>query len=179
MSKRGFDHFFGMQRAKSMLFLARELKETTDIKKQDPLLYEGRIVTTPALFTLATELALKALYCQETKSNKAEATHDLIKLFEQLEENTQEELEATFEELGRNTRGRLEAEWPKPPSKIRYVLHESRRTFVSWRYPSRSSLTCYTGELDEVISTIIKIYDKRERDSRPSIYYSSHLRVLV
>ena len=91
MSKRvtEFDHFFGMQRAKSLLFLVRELKETTDIKKQDPLLYEGRIVTTPPLFALATELALKALYCQETKSNKVKVTHDLIKLFEQLGENTQ------------------------------------------------------------------------------------------
>ena len=86
MSKRvrEFDHFFGMKRARSLQRLARELKETTDINKQDPLSYEGRIVTTPTLFALATELALKAFYCQETKSNKAEATHNLIKLFEQL-----------------------------------------------------------------------------------------------
>ncbi|MCY4379878.1 MAG: HEPN domain-containing protein [Candidatus Dadabacteria bacterium] len=171
MSKRvaEFDHFFGMKRARSLRSLARELKETTDIKKQDPLLYEGRVVTTPPLFALATELALKALYCQETKSNKVKATHDLIKLFEQLEENTQAELEATFEELGKNTHGRLVAEWPKPPSKIRHVLDENRGTFVSWRYPSRRSLTCYTGELDEVISTIIRIYEKRRQDSQLDI----------
>ena len=153
MSKRvaEFDHFFGMKRARSLRSLAKELKETTDINTQDPFLYEGKIVTTPPLFALATELALKALYCQETRSNKVKATHDLIKLFEQLGENTQAELEATFEELGKNTHGRLVAEWPKPPSKIRHVLYENRRTFVSWRYPSRHSLTCYTGELDEVI----------------------------
>ena len=171
MSKRvrEFDHFFGMERARSLQRLARELKETTDIKKQDPFLYEGRIVTTPTLFALATELALKALYCQETKSNKAVATHDLIKLFEQPGENTQAELEATFKELGKNTQARLEAGWPKPPSNIRHVLYENRRTFVSWRYPSKFSLTCYTGELDEVISTIIKTYDKREQDSRLGI----------
>ena len=71
-----------MQRAQSLQRLARELKETTDINTQDPFLYEGKIVTTPTLFALAAELALKALYCQEAKSNKAEATHDLIKLFE-------------------------------------------------------------------------------------------------
>ena len=106
MSKRvaEFDHFFGMKRARSLRSLAKELKETTDINTQDPFLYEGKIVTTPALFALATELALKALYCQETKSDKVKATHDLIKLFEQLGENTQAELEATFEELGKNTR---------------------------------------------------------------------------
>lgn len=144
-----------------MRCLARELKETTDINTQDPLLHEGKIVTTPALFALATELALKALYCQEIKSNKVKATHDLIKLFEQLRESTQAELEATFEELGKNTHGRLAAEWPESPSKIRRVLYENRRTFVSWRYPSRHSLACYTGELDEVISTIIKVYEKR------------------
>ena len=168
MSKKvaEFDHFFGMQRARSLQSLARELKETTDINAQDPFVYEGKIVTTPALFALATEIALKALYCQETKSNKVKATHDLIKLFEQLGENTRAELEATFEELGKNTHGRLVAEWPKPPSKIRHVLHENRRTFVSWRYPSRHSLKCYIGELDEVISTIIKVYEKRHQDSQ-------------
>ena len=79
MSKRvaEFDHFFGMQRAQSLQHLARKLKETTDINTQDPFVYEGKIVTTPALFALATELALKALYCQETKSDKVKATHDL------------------------------------------------------------------------------------------------------
>ena len=67
MSKRvaEFDHFFGMKRARSLQSLARELKETTDINAQDPFVYEGKIVTTPALFALATEIALKALYCQE------------------------------------------------------------------------------------------------------------------
>ena len=172
MSKRvaEFDHFFGMKRARSLQSLARELKETTDINTQDPFLYEGKIVTTPALFALATELALKALYCQETRSDKVKATHDLIKLFEQLGEDTQAELEETFKELGKNTWARLEAEWPKPPSRIRHVLDENRRTFVSWRYPSRLSLTCYTGNLDEVISTIIKIYEKRRQDSRLGIY---------
>ena len=79
MSKRvrEFDHFFGMERARSLQRFARELKETTDINKQDLLLYEGKIATTPTLFALATELALKALHCQETKSNKVKATHDL------------------------------------------------------------------------------------------------------
>ena len=171
MSKRvaEFDHFFGMKRARSLQSLARELKETTDINTQDPFLYEGKIVTTPALFALATELALKALYCQETRNDKVKATHDLIKLFEQLGEDTQAELEERFKELGKNTWARLEAEWPKPPSRIRHVLDENRRTFVSWRYPSRHSLTCYTGNLDEVISTIIKIYEKRREDSRLDI----------
>ena len=116
MSKRvaEFDHFFGMKRARSLQSLARELKETTDINTQDPFVYEGKIVTTPALFALATELALKALYCQETKSDKVKATHDLIKLFEQLGENTQAELEATLRSWGKTREDDLKQSGQSP-----------------------------------------------------------------
>lgn len=156
-----FDHYFGMRRAQALQSVARELEETVDIKTQHPFLFEGKIVVTPTLFALAIELALKALYCQETKSNRVKGIHDLVDLFEQLGEDTQAELEATFEELGINSRGRLIAEWPNPPSSmIRYVLWENRNAFISWRYPSESSPPCYTGNLDEVLSTIIRTYYK-------------------
>ena len=157
-----FDHFFGMQRAQALQHLGKKLDETIDINKDDPFLYRGKVVISPILFALATELALKALYCLETKSNRVKGIHDLVDLFDQLGEDTQVELEATFEELGKNSRGRLAAGWPKPPlSMIRHVLWESRETFVSWRYPSEFSLSCYTGNLDEALSTIIRTYYKR------------------
>ena len=53
------------------------------------------------------------------------------------------------------------AEFPRPLSKIRYVLYENREAFLLWRYLFKSVPSFYPKELDEVISTIIKIYDKR------------------
>ena len=165
--KKEYNHFFVISNAESLQCLANELKETTKIDEENLDSYSGKVLVTPVLFALATELALKALYYQETKKVPP-YTHDLLKLFERLGEDTQAELEVTFEELGKNTRGRLEAEWPKPLSKIRHVLQENKDTFRDWRYSfEHTGLRCFTGELDEVISTTIKTYYKRlekERD---------------
>ena len=37
----------------------------------------------------------------------------------------------------------------------------AREIFVLWRYPFKSVPPCYSKTLDEVISAIIKIYNKR------------------
>ena len=156
-----YNHSFAILHAKSLQRLARELQEIVFNKDEpDVDLFQGRLVGTPILFGLATEVALKALLYQET-NEVPPYCHDLLELFDRLEKNTQAELEATFKELGRNTQGRLMAIFPRPPSTIRYALDEHREVFVLWRYPFKSVPPCYNKSLDEVISTIIKIYKKR------------------
>ena len=160
--KEEYDHSFAISHAKSLQSLARELEKTSVLNenKSDLDLFQGKIVGTPILFGLATEVALKALLYQET-NEVPPYWHDLLELFDRLKENTQAELGATFKELGRNTQGRLMAELPRPSSTIRHVLDEHREVFVLWRYPFKSVPPCYTKALDEVISTIIRIYNKR------------------
>ncbi len=160
--KEGYNHFFAISHAKSLQCLAREIEKTSALNenKSDLDLYQGKIVGTPILFGLATEVALKALLYQET-NEVPPYWHDLLDLFDRLKEDTQEELEVTFKELGRNTQGRLMAELPRPSSTIRHALDEHREIFVLWRYPFKSVPPCYSKTLDEVISTIIKIYNKR------------------
>ena len=160
--KEGYNHSFAISHAKNLQCLARKLAETTVLNKDksDVDLFQGKVVGTPILFGLATEIALKALLYQETNEIPP-YIHDLLELFDGLKENTQEELEMTFKQLGKNTQGRLMAEFPRPSSTIRYVLYEHREVFILWRYPFKSVPSCYPKALDEVISTIIKIYDKR------------------
>ena len=160
--KEGYNHSFAISHATNLQCLARELAETTVLNKDksDVDLFQGKVVGTPILFGLATEVALKALLYQETNEIPP-YTHDLLELFDGLKENTQEELEVTFKELGKNTQARLMAEFPRPTSTIRHALYEHREVFVLWRYPFKSVPSCYPKALDEVISTIIRIYDKR------------------
>ena len=155
--------FYVISIAKSLQYLVRELKETNKIDGPNRGSHSAKVLTAPLLLALATELGLKALRYQETKKEPLHI-HDLIDLFNDLEEDTQTELESAFERLGENTRGRLEAMLPKPPSKIRYVLQENKDVFVHWRYSfEHISLCCHTRELDEVISAIIETYYKHSR----------------
>ena len=160
--KEGYNHSFAISHAKNLQCLARELEKTTVFNEDNPDvdLFTGKVVTTPILFGLATEVALKALLYQET-NEVPPYIHDLLELFDGLKEDTQAELEVTFKELGRNTQARLMAEFPRPLSTIRHALFEHREVFVLWRYPFKSVPPCYSKALDEVISTILKIYDKR------------------
>ena len=121
--KEEYDHSFAISHAKSLQSLARELEKTSALNenKSDLDLFQGKIVGTPILFGLATEVALKALLYQET-NEVPPYWHDLLELFDRLKENIQAELEATFKELGRNTQGRLMAELPRPSSQLYDIL---------------------------------------------------------
>ena len=66
--------------------------------ESDLLLFNGRALAGPILLSLATALALKALLCLERKKDPPRI-HDLLKLFEQLEPDTQEMLEARMRKV--------------------------------------------------------------------------------
>ena len=148
--------------AKSLQCVAKELDKelygtsegfgrALGIDEYDRHLYLGRCIAGPVLFGLAAELALKALRCQEARKYDPPHIHDLVDLFEELGEDTQAELEATFKKLMS----------PKLPPKVRDILHKNKDVFRDWRYSfEHLSLQCFTVELDELISAIIKTYYK-------------------
>ena len=161
--------------ARSLQSIARELQKTTQVERetfevegetfevavkideQNRDLFLGKCIAAPVLFALAAELALKALYCQEAKKHEIALTHDLERLFEELGEDTQVELEATFKE----------SMFPKLPPKMQDILGKNKDVFLDWRYSfEHLGLCCYTGELDEAISAIIKTYYKMVRKER-------------
>lgn len=64
-------------------------------------------MTVPNLLTLATEIALKAWQCWE-RQKAPKRTHDLLKLFHSLEQDTQEVLEARMRKVSPDSMWALE-----------------------------------------------------------------------
>ena len=80
--------------AKSLQRVVENLERTRPESPQsDLLLFNGRALARAILLSLATEIALKVLLCLE-RNKDPPRIHDLLKLFEQLEPDTQEMLEA-------------------------------------------------------------------------------------
>ena len=85
--------------AKSLQRVVENLERTrSESPESDPLLFSGTIFAGPIFLSLPTELALKALLCLEQKKAPPRI-HDLLKLFEQLEPDTQEMLEARMRKV--------------------------------------------------------------------------------
>ena len=67
--------------AKSLQEVANNLAANMELdSKSKNYLFSGKYMSTPILMALATEIALKALQCQERKSSPM-YTHDLLELF--------------------------------------------------------------------------------------------------
>ena len=75
--------------AKSLQRVVEKLERNGSESPHSDLLHiQGRALAVPILLSLATEIALKALLCLERKKGPPRI-HDLLKLFEQLEPDTQ------------------------------------------------------------------------------------------
>ncbi len=94
---------FMMDNARSLQRVVQDIeRDTKQSLESDLLLFKGQLLAGPILLSLAAEIALKALLCWE--KNKAPVrTHDLLKLFMSLGENTQELLEARMRKVSPNS----------------------------------------------------------------------------
>jgi len=116
---------------------------------EDSLLSFGKLQAAPVLLTLAIEIALKAWQCWERKE-KPDHRHDLLELFDGLEETTQTRLA-----------GKLSEEAYLPLMGMREVLDFHRKTFECWRYLYEvESGAVYLGTLDKILTAIIEAYDE-------------------
>lgn len=92
--RKQFDPYWMIENAKSLQRVAKELQEkSAESIESDSLLFQGQFLAGPILLSLAVEIALKALLCQEQKKEPP-LTHDLLDLFQHLEPATQESLQA-------------------------------------------------------------------------------------
>ena len=75
-----------------MMIYARGLQELVRSFKNDVdpssnvALFEGQFIAGPVLLAFAMELALKAWWAKENKNSDIPKTHDLLKLFDGLNE---------------------------------------------------------------------------------------------
>ena len=141
---------------------------------QDRLLFMGRLLAVPNLLSLATEIALKAWLCWEQKA--PERTHDLLKLFQTLEQNTQEMLEARMRKVsphsvwagqpGMQNLGPFEQEmFAAKMHPLRDILRSHSDANVRWRYlHEETSAQFETAEIDRALTVIIDAYEKKWRN---------------
>lgn len=146
--------------AKSLQHLVKELGQLQGLPQSGSLLFEGKFVAVPVLLTLATEIALKALQCQERQA-KPDRCHDLLKLFEGLEKDTQVRLAEKLPEVLHPIPGA-----PPVEPGVKATLNFHRKVFEEWGYLYESGRGEFqTTELDKVLTAIIETYD--ETASKP------------
>lgn len=165
-----------IRNAKALQRVVKELeKNRYKPFSQDRLLFEGTFLAVPNLLSLATEIALKAWLCRE-RQKAPERTHNLLKLFQSLEQNTQEMLEARMrrvsphsvwaEQPGMQNLGPFEQEmFAAKMHPLRDVLHSHCDVYKHWRYlyEATSDQQFETGEMDLALTVLIDAYEKRWR----------------
>ena len=162
--------------AKSLQRVAKELEKNDKQEVlSDHCLFEGLFLARPILLSLATEIALKACQCSE-REKAHDKTHDLLCLFDSLEQDTREMLESRMRKLsphsvnadelsGRKMTPDVEDMFAARQQPLRRVLESHRKAFERWRYlyESRSFNTFETTEIDLALTVIIEAYDERLR----------------
>ncbi len=138
------------------------------------LLLDGMFLAIPNLLSLATEIALKAWQCRERQA-APERTHNLLKLFQSLEQDTQEMLEARMQKQspcpvwavqpGMQNLSPLEQEMLEAKMHpLRDVLRSHSDVYERWRYlHEETSAQCELPEIDRALTVIIDAYEKRWR----------------
>ena len=143
--------------AKSLQRVAKELgRNGSESSQSDSVLSKGKRRAVPILLSLATEIALKAWQVREGKK-KPDQTHDLLKLFESLQPNAQEILEARMRELSPHY------QWPLTKHPLRDVLCSHKDAFERWRYGyetiiRRDGVRFDTGDIDRALTVIVDAY---------------------
>ena len=165
-----------IENAKSLQRVVKELENNrSEPFSQDQLLFQGRFLAIPNLLSLATEIALKAWQCRE-RQKAPERNHDLLKLFQSLEQDTQEMLEARMRKLSphsvwaeqpgmQNLRPDVQDMFAAKKHPLRDVLRSHSDANIRWRYLHEESYGAQfeTGEMDLALTVIIDAYEKRWR----------------
>ncbi len=161
--ERGWDAGYMIWTAASLQCLVKELKQDENLFKSDSLSFQGKFLAIPILLALAIEIALKAWQCRERQA-EPDRGHDLLKLFEGLEEDTQAWLEAKLPEIPDPLLG--SGFEPIQPG-IRTRLSSNRKMFEQWRYlyENPGGKTFQVGALNEALTVLITAYDEAANKS--------------
>lgn len=156
-----------------MIWTAKGLQRVAQRMEEEPsdsLANWGAFLATPVLLALATEIALKALKCQE-QSGPPQRSHDLLELFDDLGAATRKRLET---KMPRTADPLLEltnrfSRWPTVSPGIKETLCYHREAFGDWRYPyenPEAEDTFYTPGFNKARKAIIEVYDETAEKMR-------------
>ena len=162
--KANWDPYWVIEDAKALQRVVEELhsKGSKSIES-DPLLFQGKFLAEPILLSLAIEIALKAWQRRE-RQGAPDHCHDLLQLFEGLEEATQKRLEAKMPAVPDPLLG-----WAIPVFEgLRKLLCSHRDAFIKWRYPYEGDeegsifKTFETASVHQALTVLIDAYYERE-----------------
>ena len=158
--------------ARSLQRAANELgKNGHETGPSDPWLFEGTLLASSILLSLATEIALKAWLCSERRE-PPDRTHDLLRLFESLKQDTQEMLEARMRNVSRwsvnseqpgmrEARRETQDMFLARTHPLHDVLSEHRDANVRWRFPYEHHWDQFeTSEIDSALTLMIDAYSE-------------------
>ncbi|SFN94003.1 hypothetical protein SAMN05216224_1326 [Thioclava dalianensis] len=120
------------------------------------------------LLALSMEFALKAWFVWDHNTLKTKRTHDLLKLFELLDDTSRERLDREF----RNNVAPHHPNFLVSDYGIRDVLYQHANAFVEWRYIHEKrehgisfNVTTFVATLEMVLDEFSTLY--REEEFRP------------
>ena len=161
-SDRVFSPFDMIDHAISLQQVANHLDEGMN-PKVDGTLFKGKFLAVPVLMTLAVEIALKALQCQEGKRD-FDREHNLVNLFRGLSEDTQDRLKERVPSILDPVSLKLGVQDYIPVGAgIEKVLEYHQNTFRDWRYlyEKGGGNSCYVPELNKVLTAIVETYKEK------------------
>lgn len=174
-NRASWDAHSMIENARSLQIVAKELgKNGNAAGQKDYRLLLGMGLASSILLSLATEIALKAWQCSD-RGRAPVRDHDLLKLFNSLNPDTQEMLEARMRKLSphsvwagdprfRNLNADFQAMFAAKMHPLRDVLREHRDANMHWRYLyEKPSAGFETSEVDRTLTVIIDAFHERRR----------------
>ena len=149
-----------MGEAQSLQRVAEMLQRDVESDSANNALSRGKFVAGPILMGLATEIALKAWQC-ETRKGPHDRSHDLLKLFDSLDEDTKQRLE------GASPPVHLVAKLTRDRASMREVLFFHRHMFERWRYKHELLRdTIQPRALNIALETIVGVFCQEVEETR-------------
>lgn len=141
-----------MGKAQSLQRVAEVLQPDMETDLPGSALYKDKTVVVPMLLGLATELALKAWQC-ESRKGPYDRSHDLLDLFDSLDEDTKSRLEGALPAM------RLVAKLSPERATMGEIMSFHRDAFERWRYTHEVvRLSAQTGALNAALETLIGVF---------------------
>ena len=141
-----------MGEAQSLQRVAEMLQRDVESDMAYNALSRGKYAAVPILMGLATEIALKAWQCA-TREGPHDLSHDLVKLFDSLDEDTKERLERALPDM------HMVAKLTRERTTMREVLLFHRRMFERWRYKYEMSRDVIQPRaLNIALETIVGVF---------------------
>ena len=163
-----------IENAKWLQRAAKDLdKNISESTEADTDLFMGKLLAAPILLSLATEIALKAWWYREQKKAPSRI-HDLLELFNGLERNARENLEARMTKVSphsiwaeqpgmQNLNSDLQEMFAAKMEPLREVLASHKQAHTDYRYFYEKSefFVFQIAELDLALTVIIDAYDEK------------------